>query len=320
MSTPAPGRDRTRVAFIGGHGRSGSTLLARLLEGLPGVCSVGELRGVWDHGVLRDAPCGCGRPFSECELWQAVGAKAFGGWSEDLARDALRLRRSVDRVRAVPRLAVGRPEEFAREADEYAGMLAAIYRAATEVTGARVVVDSSKVPSTGYLMHRSPDLDPRVLHLVRDARGVAYSWTKVVARADADRTMARSTPARTAVRWDTFNLMTGLLRRQGVPRLLVRYEDVVTAPDDQLRRIAGFLDVPVADADLAFVDGDAVDLPVDHSVWGNPVRSATGPQRLRLDEAWRTELPQRQRQVVTALAAPGLWRYGYLSGEGAGRG
>ena len=39
--TPAP------VLYIGGWGRSGSTLLSHLLGGLDGMVSVGELRYVW---------------------------------------------------------------------------------------------------------------------------------------------------------------------------------------------------------------------------------------------------------------------------------
>ncbi|GGL35027.1 sulfotransferase [Phycicoccus endophyticus] len=301
-----------QVAFIGGHGRSGSTLLARMLHGLPDVCSVGELRNIWDRGVLRNAACGCGQPFSECPLWVPVGEKAFGGWETNLAQHALDLRRHVDRVRSVPALAVGGSSAFARAADEYAGLVSAIYRAVAEVSGARLVVDSSKVPSTGFLMGRAQGVDARVVHLVRDARGVAYSWTRVVQRSDADGAMARSAPVRTALRWETFNMMTELLGHRGLPRVVVRYEDLVTDAAGELARIARFLELPNSPEQLAFIDGEVVDLPMDHNVWGNPVRSASGPQRLRLDQAWRTELPPLQRRIVSTVAVPGLWRYGYL--------
>ncbi len=309
---PDQGSDVTSVAFIGGHGRSGSTLLCRLLEGIEGVTSVGEMRNLWDLGVLKDNACACGKPFSQCEFWQAVGQKAFGGWDEPTARRAVALRKQVDRLRMVPRLMRRGSTAFDQQADEYAGLIAAVYAAAREVTGARVVIDSSKVPSTGYLMQRSPLLAPRVLHLVRDSRGVAYSWTKVVKRPDSDRTMARSKPTRTAIRWEAFNALTALLARRGVPSLLVRYEDLVADPRAELTAIAAFLQVPLAPGALDFVAGDTVELPVDHSVWGNPVRSSSGPQKLRLDQAWRDGLTARQRRAVTLLSAPGLRRYRYL--------
>ena len=305
----------TRVAFIGGHGRSGSTLLGRMLAGVDGVCSVGELRNVWDVGVLRDRNCACGSPFSQCEFWQAVGREAFGGWDAETANTALGLRRQVDRVRAVPRLSRGGDGDFDRAADTYAEMLASVYTAAAAVSGATVVVDSSKVPSTGYLMQRSSRLEPRVIHLVRDSRGVAFSWTKVVQRGDAERTMARSTPARTALRWETFNLLTARLRSKGLPVRLVRYEDLVRDPRAEVSTLMEFLDVP--QADLPFLEGETITLPLDHSVWGNPMRSSTGPQRLRLDAEWRSGLGRGQRALVSTISVGGLHRYGYI-GHAAG--
>ena len=39
------------VLYIGGWGRSGSTLLAHVLAEVPGFVSVGELRYVWQGGL-----------------------------------------------------------------------------------------------------------------------------------------------------------------------------------------------------------------------------------------------------------------------------
>lgn len=304
------------VAYIGGHGRSGSTLLGRLMHGLPGVCSVGEMRNVWSLGVLRDVTCGCGEPFSRCELWSAVGQDAFGGWTQELARHALSLRRRVDRVYAVPLIASGRgPAGFRRDAAEYTDILAALYRAIAKVSGAAVVLDGSKVPSAAYLASVAEAIDLRVIHLVRDSRGVAYSWAKSVQRTDRDQLMARSSPVRTAVRWEVFNGMVEHLGRRGVRRIVVRYEDLVARPAQVLGDLAEYLELSVASPDLDFVESETVELPVDHNVWGNPIRSSGGPQRLRLDEAWRTRLPPRQRALVTAASTRGLRRYGYLHAD-----
>ena len=50
-STPASaGSARVRVLYIGGWGRSGSTLLDRVLGQVPGVVSLGEVRELWQRG------------------------------------------------------------------------------------------------------------------------------------------------------------------------------------------------------------------------------------------------------------------------------
>ncbi len=56
--------DVSRVCLIGATGRSGSTLVSRVLGSVPGAFSVGELCWLWTYGVLRNRACGCGQPSS----------------------------------------------------------------------------------------------------------------------------------------------------------------------------------------------------------------------------------------------------------------
>ena len=48
---------RVRVLYLGGLGRSGSTVIERLTGQLPGVCAVGELVHLWDRGVTDGERC-----------------------------------------------------------------------------------------------------------------------------------------------------------------------------------------------------------------------------------------------------------------------
>ena len=59
-----------------------------------------------------------------------------------------------------------------------------LYRAIAVVGDTRVIVDSSKAPSTAFVLRAMPVLDLRLVHLIRDSRGVAYSWNKKVVRPD----------------------------------------------------------------------------------------------------------------------------------------
>lgn len=302
------------VAFLGGLGRSGSTLLSRALGATPGLVSVGELCFLWVKGLQRDRGCGCGHPFSECEFWQRVGKEAFGGWDRIDAAEVVALRRAVERVRSVPLLAAPRlAPSFAAKVRRYGEFLEPVYRAAATVAGAETVVDMSKYPSNGYLLRALDGVDLRLVHLVRAAQGVAYSWTKTaVARPDHDgKPMPVYPPVRTALDWDVHNALFDGLRVLGVPSLLVRYEDLVAAPAAELGRILTFLGRPAADADAVFGSGP-VDLPVDHTIGGNPGRFRVGPQNLRVDDEWRRSMPAKDRRTVSALAAPMLLRYGYL--------
>lgn len=68
------------VLYVAGSGRSGSTLLERVVDRVPRCFPVAEVVFLWQGGVRDNAPCGCGVPFRECPFWIRVGEEASGGW------------------------------------------------------------------------------------------------------------------------------------------------------------------------------------------------------------------------------------------------
>jgi hypothetical protein len=301
------------VAFIGGTGRSGSTLLSRVLGAVPGFCAVGELFHVWDHGVRRDELCGCGVRFGECPFWARVGAEAFGGWDRIDAREMLDLHRGVVRVRHLPLLgAPGLVPSFERRLGRYTGVMGRLYHGVRAASGCDVVVDSSKLPGAAYTAWRVPGVRIRMIHLVRSSYGVCYSLTKRLPNPDYGHDlMPRQSPARSALEWSGFNLSLDVLGRLGVPSLLLRYEDFVAEPRAQMERVLGFLGREAGPPDLAFLRGDRVELRRGHFIAGNPMRSRSGAEPLVADEEWRARLPRRVKWLVGAITVAGLARYGY---------
>jgi hypothetical protein len=321
LTGPPGPAGKLRILYIGGWGRSGSTLLARMLAQVSGLITVGELRDVWLRGCIEDRLCGCGARFHECEFWTAVGERAFGGWSGVDPSQMLRLGRAVDRPWAMPGLLrPGLSRGLDRAARRYIDALGQMYRAIGEVSGNSVVVDSSKIPSYGFLLTKIPDADVRVVHLVRDSRGVVFSWQKHVRKpdrpADADE-MLRYGILSASGRYVLYNLLTEVLRRAGAPYLLLRYEDLMAAPTQALQRILRGVEAVVGTDALRFVSDQAVSLQPSHTVDGNPMRFDRGPVTLRLDDEWRSRLGQRDRLLVSLLTSPVLARYGYLGGRGA---
>lgn len=308
------GPDPLKVLFVGGWGRSGSTLLDRMLGQAAGLVSVGEMRDVWRRACLENRRCGCGDPFDRCPRWRSVGEAAFGGWGAVDLEEQLRLRDRLDRPWRFGQLRdPERWPRFADELDRYTAALGRIYTAVAEVAGARVVVDSSKIPTYALVLRNIPGIDLRIVHLVRDSRGVMHSWRKRVTRADStgDRDeMLRYGPIAGSLRYDVYNRMTGSLRDLGIPYLLVRYEDLVRDPLTHLRRI---LDHVGEDADLGHVTDTTVRMTPDHTIDGNPMRLSEGEIGLRVDDAWRTGLPSWNRHLVSAMTFPLLREYGYTT-------
>ena len=314
--------DLRRVIYLGGLGRSGSTLLERLIGELPGVCSAGEVVHMWQRGIVEGERCGCGQPFGDCEFWCEVGQDAFGGWEAVDVNRIAQLRHEVDRTRCIPVVAASAlhpPRALAIRAtiDEYVAHYVRVYSSIARVSGCQTIVDSSKHASLAFCLRRQPGLDLRVIHVVRDSRAVAYSWTRRVSRPDsaAASYMTTYSPARAAGHWNVQNQALQLLARTGTPTLRVRYEDLVTAPAATLSRIAAFAGLPSSGPALRFLSSDQAgpwaDLRAAHTASGNPMRFLTGRVDIRGDERWRSAMPASQRRTVTALTFPLLAHYGY---------
>lgn len=298
-----------RILFIGGSGRSGSTLLDRVIGQLPGFVSAGEVRDVWRAGLLENRLCGCGRPFRDCPFWSTVGEEAFGGWDEvDAAAAEAAIASFGYRDVVVP----GSVSSSSGMAAERERLLSRLYAGIAAAAEGSVIVDSSKAPPYGVLLASLfPGL--QAIHLVRDSRGVAYSWAKRVRRPDTpgrDVEMLRMSSAAVAARWIAHNGVMEFLAAR-VPAIRTRYEAFVASPRAAVRDGLRELGHSFSEADLSFLASDHVRLEPNHTVMGNPMRMAVGEVPLRADVAWELQLPLRDRAIVTALTWPMLIRYGY---------
>lgn len=308
-----------RVVYLGGLGRSGSTLVERLLGEMSGVCPAGEVVHMWRRGVAEGELCGCGNEFDACSFWSQVGRVAFGGWRQISVDRIAELQKSVDRTRFIPRLAGPVLQaQTRRDLDEYTSYYLRVYQAIAEVSGCSTVVDSSKHASLAFCLSSRPELDLRVIHVVRDSRAVAYSWTTQVTRPDASvqSYMTTYSPSRAAGQWNTQNGALQMLARRCKQILRVRYEDLVRSPEPTLRLMARFAGLPEDDLSLAFLgrdeDSQWAELTPAHTASGNPMRFSVGKIAIRGDERWRTAMPHSQRRTVTALTLPLLTHYGYV--------
>jgi hypothetical protein len=223
------------------------------------------------------------------------------------------LQHRVDRNRYLPLMVAPAlwPTYRARLA-RYAGVLGRLYAAIAAESGADVLVDSSKHVSTATLLRHVPGVDARVVQVVRDPRGVAASWAKVVERPDVtssagEPTMARLGAGRVAIRWVAYDALLELVRRPRAGGRL-RYEAFVADPAGSVAALLRFAGGPGGGRPI---EGSTVELGTDHTVAGNPLRFRTGATEIRRDDAWRDRLGERDRRIVTALTWPLRLAYGY---------
>jgi hypothetical protein len=313
MTAEADGR--VTVLFIAGLGRSGSTLLARLLGEVEGLSSVGELRYLLERGLMGGDLCGCGRPVPDCDVWAAVAAEA-GIPSDGAARARLLAQeRATVRLRQAWRLPADRRRGYPwlrAHGGAWLDHLLAVQRATARVTGG-VVVDSSKLPSYGAALEATGGIDLRVIHLVRDPRGVAYSWSSSRARSDREGVteMDRRDPLSAALLWNGWNAVARRLWSGSPGYSVMTYEALVADPAGAVRTAldeVGLADLGSVDL-VDMVDGRAASLAASHSVAGNPGRMQAGTIQIAADDRWRDGFAPRHRIAVEALTRHSRRRY-----------
>lgn len=302
---------RLKVLYVAGFGRSGSTLLDNVLNELDGFVSVGELRYLWDRGLLEDRLSGTGTPFSQSPFWHGVLRRAYGDEAQVDAAHVVRLREQVHSRHVL--LAGTRAGErvLARRAAPYAHHVARLYAAVQAETGCRVLIDSSKFPSHGFALEQIPGIALHVVHLVRDARAVSFSWMRRKAYDETGRqVIEQQSPLQSAWLWSTWNaLVEARWAHSRFPYARVRYEDFVRDPEATTRMLLQLLQEPPGD--LSFIEGQVVRLGANQAVSGNPSRFQQGAVHLRLDNEWEQRMKPHHKALVTLLARPLLNRHGY---------
>ncbi|HEV7652650.1 MAG TPA: sulfotransferase [Actinophytocola sp.] len=299
--------DRITILCITGWCRNGSTIIGNVLNEIPGFCHVGEIHFLWKNSVGKGAnnSCGCGKPLTGCDIWKRVlDAGRPPGVSPEAHAETV-VRRQLAAVRTRHTWRILRDGVFEADVRAHAELMTTTYHTAAELTGARVLVDTTKIPGESALLPHLDGVDAYFVHLVRDPRAVAQSWSGW-----KDYAFPMSASRSTAY-WHGFNTAAeAILRRWPGRSMFLRYEDFIADPAGNIGEL---LDLCRADpAANPMAGGRTIDLHTNHTVTGNPDRFHTGPTVIRdRDDTWRTALSIRARLAATTLSWPQFRRYGY---------
>jgi hypothetical protein len=288
------------VAYIGGSGRSGSTILDMMLGGNSHTFSGGQLdqlsEWVEDHRF-----CTCGHVIEECPFWASLIAAVRSSMPPSLNVGG--------RVRKVMRtLSVMSSDADSSEAQEEE-MAWRLFDRVVERTGRRIIIDSSKAALRLARLNRNERRHClRLIHLVRDARGYVTSrsfWTVVEGPDGSVGYLSPSSKHVGVADWLVQNLLTlvlGLLLFRD-RYLVIRYEALTHDPEGILGRVAAFLDTEYEPSMLPPFDPSQL-----HLIGGNSSRLSF--TELRYDDKWRQKLSEREQIMIKVATG---WLYAALA-------
>jgi Sulfotransferase family len=286
-------------------------VLGQMLDRLPSAIFVGELSLFWRRFANREL-CSCGQALPDCRFWASIISKGFGELKAEDAQNLGKLEWALRRRQAIRSLfTTNRPIAMPRHSQAIVDARVKLYCAIASVAQAEWIVDSGKDPWLGEIFGRLFRANFYTVHIVRDPRGVAFSWMKLVKSDSEPGYMPRRHAAAVAVSWLIQNLIIqSALRHLSASYVRLRYEDLATDPETVVRGVAQSMGI--APDRLAWESRDECQ-PDLHWVAGNPgVRqSSRSAMIIKLDKEWQDRMPRVQRWLVTAICGVLFPSYGY---------
>jgi hypothetical protein len=185
-----------------------------------------------------------------------------------------------------------------RDAEAAVDNCEALARVVTELENTRMFADATKNYHHLRPLSRRTDIDLRLIHLIRDGRGVVDSWMKHKNVKDIKKAAGFWLHNNTAIeRAMSYHFPTSFA-------LTVRLEDICRDPDKEMHRIGSFLGLSPQ------FKTSNIDNRTFHII-GNSMRLKP-IEAVRLDEKWRRNLTPAELDAFNAIAGPMNRRYGYV--------
>lgn len=285
------------IVYISGSGRSGSTLLERLIHSSKGVSALGEFHCLWRLDEA-DITCSCATPFKTDSFWQSILKNA------DIDATALAELRALEN--RVCRTAFIASHQFnieslrnSPEVQRFLAIQFRIFEAVADASGSAILVDSSKAGPRAWLMACHPMV--RIIHLYRDPADVILSWRSTKFDPGMGQEMKRMSVAAAATDWWKVEYLAKRLG-QATPVSRIDYGGLCSSPESTLERVFANLSLTTEPVP-AWIDANSV-LSKDnyHSLNGNPDRFDKGPIHISKREADWSKVGAAEQFMIKAVA------------------
>src|SRR5680860_1275253 len=228
-------KEKIKLVLLIGSGRSGSTLIDLIVNMNPNVLGVGEISN-WNTKVFEEY-CACGNIVKSCPFWSEVISKV--GWSEKDFKEYKGYKYEFD---APKKGYIFKINDYTRRPDfnDFISKSNEIFSAISEVSDNRILFDSSKSPQRAFNLSKSNLLDVKIIHLMRDPRGVVWSYKKSFKKdlkAGLQRDMKGTSLLKSVYSWLAINSRAfSTVKSANVPTLSVNYENFCANPDHEINR------------------------------------------------------------------------------------
>ena len=269
--------------YLLGAGRSGTTIMAALMNTHTNIHTAGELHQFFSH-LSGDKDCSCGLPLADCPFWSPIVSAI--NQSEESAADVISFLNKKEAHRNILKYLL-----FGSRDKHYNDIESDLFGKIRNHTDSNSwILDSSKYLARYLLLKNNSDLDVRGIYMVRDVRGVIYSFSKKV--------QSSRGPLSALLYYCLINFFAQWICWTDNRVIKVRYEDLMAKPEQTL---SGIYKKVLGESPGENLVPQEFDMP--HIIGGNRIRSEKR-MKLKLDEKWRTEISRTKQIIYYLLALP----------------
>jgi hypothetical protein len=234
--------------------------------------------------VYEDKDCSCGKNLSQCDFWSPI----LDEMDLDLLKNKANVARSnsLEKHHNIPLYLMGKPLD-----PTYRAMTNTIFKTIQTKVSKPWLLDSSKYISR-YLLHRkNKKFNLKGIYLVRDVRGVIYSFGKNV--------QTPKKPLSAIFYYTLVNLWAQWISFFDKRVIKIRYEDFVNEPDRTIQKIEKHLFG--SSSGLSDLNHTTFDIP--HIIAGNRLRSQK-QLVIKKDVKWKEGITRGKQILYYFLAFP----------------
>lgn len=275
-------KDKTSIIYLLGAGRSGTTLLATVLNAHPNIHTMGEM-----HQFLKflksNIPCSCGLLLDECPFWgQILEQLKFSKEEIVLKHEEASLN---EQHRNIPGILIGK-----KRGKEYLETQNLIFGTIQSLKPGEWLLDSSKYIARYLMLKKSKSHRIKGIYVVRDVRGVINSFSKKV--------QTPKSPASTLLYYMAINFFGQLICWLDKDVLKIKYEDFVAAPIPNAARIYSH----IFESESNFKDMPSV-FQIPHIIGGNRLKKHNSLV-IKRDDVWKVKIPRHKQIIYYLIALP----------------
>lgn len=272
---------QTSIIYLLGAGRSGTTLLAAVLNSHLKITTIGEMHQFFEH-LEQDKKCSCGAKLDECSFWSDVVSKL--NFSKKEISVNVKTQEQKENHSNIFKLL------FTKQLDnEYLNIQNSIFELIQKHTKTEWLLDSSKYIARYLLLKKGKKANIKGIYIVRDVRGVINSFNKQV--------QTPKNPLSTILYYSFVNFFGQITCWLNKDILKIRYEDFASTPEEVTNSIYQHIFENPERNSLSNV------FEMPHIIGGNRMKESTSIS-IKKDENWKQDISRTKQIAYYILAFP----------------